>query len=84
MPVEKDTSGSTKPNVENGVPTEGERLICETCGLSVIIDEVSGSITFEEPVCCGKPMKLKPSPLKKALVSKTTRGRQAGSSRYQG
>ncbi len=84
MPIEKETSDSVQANRENGIPVKGEKLSCETCGLSVIIDEVSSSVAFTELVCCGKPMKLNTLPSKKGLISKKTRGRQAGTSRYQG
>ena len=41
------------------VPAGGEKLVCETCGLGVVVDDVTGVALFEELACCGKPMKLK-------------------------
>lgn len=52
------------------VPAKGEKLVCETCGLGVVVDDVTGVVLFEELVCCGKPMKLKQTPAKKASVLK--------------
>ena len=83
MPTEKDEPGSSESNREKRIPLKGDKLTCEACGLSVIVDEVAGSITFEAPVCCGKPMKLNLSSSKNASLAAKTRGRQAGSSRYQ-
>ena len=36
------------------VPAKGEKLVCETCGLGVVVDDVTGVVLFEELVCCGK------------------------------
>jgi hypothetical protein len=83
MSNEKDLSGLAQSIGKNTIPVKGERLTCETCGLSVIIDEVAGSIEFEAPLCCSKPMKLTRSVNKKQSTAMKTRGRQAGSSRYQ-
>jgi hypothetical protein len=84
MPIEKEASDSVQANREKRIPIKGEILSCETCGLSVIIDEVSSSVAFSEPVCCGKPMNFKPFASKNTSNRAKTRGRQAGSSRYQG
>ena len=42
---------------------KGDSLVCEVCGLSVVVEEVSGIAVAEESVllCCGKPMKEKAS-----------------------
>jgi hypothetical protein len=39
--------------------SKGESLVCEVCGLSVVVEEVGGIAVAEEDVllCCGKPMK---------------------------
>ena len=83
MPVKKDASSPVESDRDTIIPVKGDKLTCEICGLSVTVDEVAGSITFKEPVCCGKPMKLNLSSRKKAAGTTKTRGRQAGSSRYQ-
>ena len=83
MPAENDKSGSVESVREKKIPVKGNKLTCDACGLSVVIDDIAGSITFEAPVCCGKPMKLNLSSPKKASLAAKTRGRQAGSSRYQ-
>jgi hypothetical protein len=82
MPVDKETSGSVRATREKNIPAKGESLTCETCGLSVLIDNVSNHVAFEKLICCGAPMTLKSSPQKKPSVAGKTRGRQAGSSRY--
>ncbi len=35
---------------------KNEKLMCETCGLSLIVDEW-GDVYGEELICCGTPMK---------------------------
>ena len=39
----------------------GDSLVCDVCGMSVIVEEVGGVPVAEETVllCCGKPMKTK-------------------------
>jgi hypothetical protein len=62
LPVKKATA-------KNNVPAKGEKLVCETCGLGVVVDDVTGVVLFEELVCCGKPMKLKQTPAKNDLAA---------------
>jgi hypothetical protein len=52
---------TTKRKVNNG-----DSLICEVCGLSVVVEEVGGMDVAEESVllCCGRPMKQKTSKTK--------------------
>ena len=65
MPVKKATPMPVKKAaLKKKVPAKGEKLVCETCGLGVVVDEVSGVVLFEELVCCGKPMKVKKIPVK--------------------
>jgi hypothetical protein len=42
---------------------KGDSLVCDVCGLSVVVEEVGGMVVGEEDalVCCGKPMKNKAS-----------------------
>ncbi len=35
---------------------KNEKLVCDTCGLSLIVDEW-GDVYGEELICCGTPMK---------------------------
>jgi hypothetical protein len=39
----------------------GDSLVCDVCGMSVIVEEVGGVPAAEETMllCCGKPMKTK-------------------------
>jgi len=39
----------------------GDSLVCEVCGMSVIVEEIGGIPVAEETtlLCCGKPMKAK-------------------------
>ena len=47
---------------------KGDSLVCEVCGLSVVVEELGGMAVAEESVllCCGKPMKDKASKVKTA------------------
>lgn len=47
-------------------PNKGDSMVCEVCGLSVVVEEVGGIAVAEESVllCCGKPMKEKASKAK--------------------
>ena len=73
MPVKKATPRPVKKaTTKKKVPAKGEKLVCETCGLGVVVDDVTGVVLFEELICCGKPMKLKQTPPKKASVAKKT------------
>ncbi|MGD1041191.1 MAG: hypothetical protein ABR914_10305 [Dehalococcoidales bacterium] len=44
----------------------GDSLVCDVCGMSVIVEEVGGVPVAEETMllCCGKPMKTKASKTK--------------------
>lgn len=71
MPVKKATPMPVKrATTKKKIPAKGEKLICETCGLGVVVDEVSGVTIFEELICCGKPMKSKRTPSKKTPATK--------------
>ncbi len=43
---------------------KGESVVCEVCGLSVVVEEVGGVAVSEETtlLCCGKPMKTRKAP----------------------
>lgn len=47
--------------------SKGDHLVCETCGLSVIVDEFGDVVGVEEIICCGEAMKPK---AKKAKAAK--------------
>jgi hypothetical protein len=68
----KEASMPVKKVTQKKAPAKGEKLVCETCGLGVVVDEVSGVVLFEELICCGKPMKSKKTPSKKAPTTKKT------------
>ena len=46
--------------------SNGDSLVCEVCGMSVIVEEIGGIPVAEETtlLCCGKPMKAKASKAK--------------------
>ncbi len=46
--------------------SNGDSLVCDVCGMSVIVEEVGGIPVAEETtlLCCGKPMKPKASKAK--------------------
>jgi len=41
--------------------SNGDSLVCEVCGMSVIVESIGGIPVAEETalLCCGKPMKAK-------------------------
>lgn len=49
---------------------KGEQLVCEGCGRVAAIQMTSLTEVTEELICCGKPMKTKKAPLKKATGAK--------------
>lgn len=54
---------------------KGESVVCEVCGLSVVVEEVGGVAVSEETtlLCCGKPMKTRKAPARaKAAPAKAT------------
>jgi hypothetical protein len=65
MPVKKTAPAPVKAAPKRKVPVKGEKLVCETCGLRIIVDKVSGVVAFEELICCGAPMKAKTKSAKK-------------------
>jgi hypothetical protein len=71
MPVKKaNPQPAKKAIMKKNVPAKGEKLVCETCGLGVVVDDVTGVVLFEELICCGTPMKLKQTTAKKAPAAK--------------
>lgn len=52
--------------------SKGESLVCEVCGLAVVVDEVGGVAVAEEDVlvCCGQPMKTKKAGASKKVAAK--------------
>ncbi len=56
---------------------KGESVVCEVCGLSVVVEEIGGVAVSEETtlLCCGKPMKTRKAPVRakaaKASPAKT-------------
>ena len=36
--------------------SKGDGYVCESCGLSVIVDEMCGCTEVHELICCGQPM----------------------------
>jgi hypothetical protein len=47
---------------------KGDSVVCEVCGLSVVVEEVGGIVAREETVlyCCGEPMKARKAARKAA------------------
>jgi len=44
--------------------SKGESMVCEVCGLSVVVEEIGGVTVSEETalLCCGNPMKARRAP----------------------
>lgn len=59
------TAAAAKKPAKKRVNT-GDSLVCEVCGMSVIVEEIGGIPVAEETtlLCCGKPMKAKASKAK--------------------
>ena len=62
-------AGKTKTATKAGKrqPAKGESMVCEVCGLSVIVEQVGDIAVAREDVllCCGEPMKSKAAKPKK-------------------
>jgi hypothetical protein len=54
------TASTAKKTVKRKI-NNGDSLVCDVCGMSVIVEEIGGIPVAEETVllCCGKPMKAK-------------------------
>lgn len=52
-------------------PAKGDKLVCEVCGMSIIVDELSDTVEFDEILCCTKPMKPKASRVVKPAPAKS-------------
>lgn len=55
-PVKSPAKTTSKKRV-----SKGESVVCEVCGLSVVVEQVGDLVVSRESVllCCGKPMKQK-------------------------
>jgi len=64
-------TAAAKPSAKNRV-SKGDSVVCEVCGLSVVVEEVGGIAVSEETtlVCCGKPMKARKAAARKAKAAK--------------
>jgi hypothetical protein len=40
---------------------KGDSLVCETCGLTVVVDDCGDVVAVQEILCCEQPMKPKTS-----------------------
>jgi hypothetical protein len=53
--------------------SKGDTLVCEVCGLEVVVDTASGLEAESAIICCEKPMKLRKAKTTKArMKTKTT------------
>lgn len=48
---------------------KGDHLVCDTCGLSVIVDEYGDVVGMQEVICCGEAMEVRPRSAKKSTRS---------------
>ncbi len=55
-PAKKAPAAATKRATARKI-SKGEGLVCEVCGLSVLVDEYNGYAEETTLVCCGVPMK---------------------------
>ena len=71
MPVKKAAPATAKKvTAKNKAPAKGDKLVCETCGLGVLVDDVDGVVAFEELICCGQPMKAKKPAARRGPMAK--------------
>lgn len=44
--------------------SKGESMVCEVCGLSVVVERIGGVTASEKTtlLCCGNPMKARRAP----------------------
>ena len=68
------TSTKAKATTKTKV-SKGDSLVCEVCGLSLVVEEVGGIAIGEvRPIiCCSKPMKKKAKKPKTIKATKTTK-----------
>jgi hypothetical protein len=54
------TASTAKKTAKKKI-NNGDSLVCDVCGMSVIVEEIGGVPVAEETtlLCCGKPMKAK-------------------------
>jgi len=81
--------GTAKPAAKKRF-SRGDSVVCEVCGLSVVVQEVAGIAVGEETTlfCCGKPMAARKAtkkakaakPVKSETLSGWPRVQAAGSS----
>jgi len=69
-PDSKSAAQAKPAATKKRTPARGEKLVCETCGIGVVVDEVTGVVLFEEIICCGKPMKPKAAAAKQSAAKK--------------
>lgn len=50
--------------------SKGEGMVCEVCGLSVLVDEYDGYVEETTLVCCGTPMKNRTPRARKKVTAK--------------
>ncbi len=55
-PAKKAPAAARKQTAARKI-SKGEGLVCEVCGLSVLVDEYNGYAEETTLVCCGVPMK---------------------------
>ena len=50
---------STPKTASKKTVSRGESLVCEVCGLSVMVEQVGDIVIRQDDIllCCGKPMK---------------------------
>jgi len=69
-PVPAKKTAAAKPAAKSRVG-KGDAVVCEVCGLSVVVEEVGGIAVSEETtlVCCGKQMKARKAAPRKAKAA---------------
>jgi hypothetical protein len=66
VPAKKATAKATSRKKLN----KGDSLVCETCGLTVVVDECGDIVAAQEIICCDEIMKPKASRAKASASKK--------------
>jgi len=66
MPEKKEAKAVPAKAAPKKRVSKGDKVVCEVCGLSVVVEEIGGIAVSEEStlLCCGKPMKARKVPAK--------------------
>jgi hypothetical protein len=85
VPTSAQKVGQAKPHARNK-PNKGDSVVCEVCGLSLVIEQLGGIAVAEETAlfCCGEPMKTRKISEKARAGKSPTPRKTSGKARKAG